>query len=375
MSRSRCLPSGQRRWTLDFTRPPLFALISLIILSYCCSFVHAVEDSFDNRSGIAEGNMVGRWDKIILDRQYPQLNPRDAWDRRSDASSNDIDVHVLVTDDEDEWDTDEESVHAHKRSSSSSSGSASANSPSSSPFPSPFETLANNFTSASCPQFFANFLSNSTFKSCYAISLLLQNSQAFFHVAGSAVSLDQVVQTSCSANATKCSTYMSQLASDLIGSSACGQDYNLGNSVVMQAYAGMIAYAPIYHAACLKDPATENFCFTEAATNDTNVTDYYVYFLPLGMPLPGSSRPTCNACLQATMEVFQQSALIKGQPLTQTYIPAAEQINIGCGPGFVNDTVKVGSKAASAGRSTRGDPPAVTFLGSALLLGMAFWIL
>jgi len=38
------------------------------------------------------------------------------------------------------------------------------------------------------------------------------------------------------------------------------------------------------------------------------------------------------------------------QVLSQTYNPAAKQVNLGCGPGFVNDTVAVTS-AASHGRS------------------------
>ncbi|KAL1970486.1 hypothetical protein VTN77DRAFT_4130 [Rasamsonia byssochlamydoides] len=370
MARSGCSRPSRRGWTLDnFTRPPLFTLISLILLGYCCSIVRALENSVGDPSEVAEGNMVARSDEIIADRRYPPSIPREA----SNANANEIDVDVLVANGEDKRDTDDGSLReltptAVKRSSSSSTSADSA-------FPSPFETLGNNFTTTSCPQFFANFLDDSTFKSCYAISLLLQNSNSFFQALHSAVSLDQIVETSCSANLSTCSAYMSKLASDLINKDACGQDYSLGNPLVVQAYTGMLAYEPIYHATCLKDPSTENFCFTEAAMNETNVTDYYVYFLPLGMPLPGSSRPTCNECLQATMEVFMQRALIKGQPLTQTYIPAAEQINLGCGPDFVNASVKVGIKSASAGSLTR-DPPTVTFfLGYALLFSVALGIL
>lgn len=41
--------------------------------------------------------------------------------------------------------------------------------------PKPFDTsLGNNFTSPSCPAFFQNFLSNSTFQDCLPFSLLLQ---------------------------------------------------------------------------------------------------------------------------------------------------------------------------------------------------------
>ena len=44
--------------------------------------------------------------------------------------------------------------------------------------PTPFDTsLGNNFTTTSCPAFFSNFLSNSSFSACYPLSLLLQVGQ------------------------------------------------------------------------------------------------------------------------------------------------------------------------------------------------------
>lgn len=297
---------------------------------------------------------MARWDEIIADRRYPPPIPRE------DANLNDTDVDILVADDE----SLRELVPTTVRRSSSSTSADSA-------FPSPFETLGNNFTATSCPQFFSNFLSNSTFKSCYAISFLLQNSGSFFKALQSPVTLDQVIETSCSANEATCTDYMTHLASDLISDKACGQDYKLGNPAVVQAYTDMIAYKPVYRASCLKNPSTGEFCFTEAATNH-NVADYYVYFLPIGISFPGSSRPTCNECLKATMEVFAESAVIKGQPLAQTYIPAAQQINMGCGPGFVNATVKVGS-VSSAGSLT--SVPSVITLGFALLFSMALGVL
>jgi hypothetical protein len=315
-------------------------LIFYIIHTSSCSPVPITESevaSLDSR----EADIVAHWDEIFVDRQSPPEQP-------DGTSLLDVDAD-----------------HSEELLARSSSN-----------FPTAFETLGNNFTTTSCPRFFDSFLNDSSFKSCYALSLLLQNSNSFFAELGSAVTLDQVVQTSCSANVTTCSAVMSKLASNLTSNTACAQDYSLGNPVVTQAYEGLISYEPIYRSTCLKDPSTQEFCFTEAATNDTNVTDYYVYFLPLGMSLPGSSRPTCNRCLQATMEVFQQAALSKGQPLTQTYIPAAQQINLGCGPGFVNATVKVGSQASiSAAGATITPPSILTFSIYTLFLGMALVLL
>ena len=228
-------------------------------------------------------------------------------------------------------------------------------------FPSPFDTsLGDNFTAQSCPQFFSTFLGNSTFRSCRAISLLLENSDSFFRASGSAASLDQILDFSCSVNLTACTVFMAHLASDLIKDSACGQDYTLGNPIVTQAYTGMIAYQVTNQATCLKGPTSQDYCFSQSATNNTNAADYYVYFLALGMALPASSRPTCSRCLQMTMQVFENEAQYVGQPLTQTYIPAAQQINLGCGPNFANTSVIVGSKAAISTGSLVGQRPNMT---------------
>jgi hypothetical protein len=224
----------------------------------------------------------------------------------------------------------------------------------SSSFPTAFNTLGNNFTETSCPDFFHTFLNDTTYQSCHAIAPLLENSNSFFKAMSSSSTLDPLLDTSCSANITECSTFMTNMASNLTSNKNCGSDYQLGNPTVVQAYDSMLSYGPIAKAACLKDPSTENYCFTEAATNSSNVANFYLYLLPLGNSLPGGSRPTCNKCTQATMQVFQQSAIVKGNPLVNTYLSAAEVINVNCGPGFVNATVNVGTQDATKNGSSAG---------------------
>jgi hypothetical protein len=240
-------------------------------------------------------------------------------------------------------------------------------------FPTAFDTLGDNFTASSCPQFFTDFLADDTYQSCYPVSLLLQNSNSFFKDLASAVTLDEVLETSCSANVTTCSTFMTKLASNLTSSDNCGADYKLGNPVVTQAYDGMISYEPIATASCLEDPSTGDFCFTQAATNSSNISDYYLYFLPLDNSLPGGSRPTCNECTQATMAVFQKAAATKDSPLEDTYIPAAQTINVGCGPNYVNATIDDSSDDSSSSSKSAGiltaTPPSL-----AMLLGSLFTI-
>lgn len=138
---------------------------------------------------------------------------------------------------------------------------------------------------------------------------------------------------------------MQYYASQLISDSNCGVDYRNGNALVVQAYYGFVAYEPLYLAGCLKD-GKGNYCYAGAITNKSSVADSYPYYLAVGNDLPGSSRPTCNTCLQTTMAVFNPFAGNSTQPLSKTYVKAAQQINIGCGPTFVNSTVQPVSNSA-----------------------------
>lgn len=240
-------------------------------------------------------------------------------------------------------------------------GTASPTAGVSSPQPSAFDTsLGSNFTSEACPRFFSDFLQNATFKECRPTSLLLLNSNSFFRTSRSPVLLSQTLDTSCRASLAQCRSIMLSLASQLIQDSNCGQDYRNENPLVTQAYAGLIAYEPLYRATCLKNDATGNYCFADAITNASNPSDAYPYYTALGTHLPGSSRPTCDNCLQETMAIFVPFAANKTQPLSKTYIGTAEQINLGCGPGFVNATVPVAVQNAATRQGAVTDTSALT---------------
>ena len=131
---------------------------------------------------------------------------------------------------------------------------------------------------------------------------------------------------------------MSTLANELRDDANCGQDYYLENPLVRQAWNGFVAYAPLYEAGCLKD-SLGTFCYANAITNTTSPEDSYVYFLALGIPLPAGSWPTCSTCLQKTMAYFATAAANLTQPVSQTYVSAAQQIDQGCGPNFVNSNI------------------------------------
>ncbi|QSS61621.1 hypothetical protein I7I51_03798 [Histoplasma capsulatum] len=136
---------------------------------------------------------------------------------------------------------------------------------------------------------------------------------------------------------------MSELDRKLVSEDICGKDLKLEQPIVIQAHNGLRSYGTVHDATCLKNPDTDNYCFSDAITNTSNPANSYVYFLPLNMALPGSSRPTCNKCLQATMQTFSLAATNDNQPISKTYLAAAQQINIGCGPSFVVAAVKLGS--------------------------------
>lgn len=232
--------------------------------------------------------------------------------------------------------------------SSSSSSAASSVAVVATTLPTPFDTsLGSNFTQSSCPAFFRSFLSNSTFTSCHPVSLLLQNSLGFFQATRSAPVLNATLDAACAASLAICSPLMSNLASDMIADSNCGADYKRQNPVVRQAYAGLIAYEPIYNATCLQDPLTGNYCYSEAIINSTNPSDSYPYYTALGISLPSGAQPSCSTCLQRTMNMFAGYAKLKEQPLASTYLGCASQVDNTCGTSFANTQVQVGSISSS----------------------------
>ncbi|TKA53928.1 hypothetical protein B0A55_12302, partial [Friedmanniomyces simplex] len=215
--------------------------------------------------------------------------------------------------------------------------------------PSPFDsTLGNNFTSPTCPAFFQSFLTNETFQQCLPLSLLLQTSNGFFASAKSAVRLTQTLDATCRANLTICAPLMASLAQQLQLQTNCASDLAMENPTVLQAYNGLVAYQPLYHAGCLTD-TNGAYCFVDAITNASAPTSSYIYYLPLGVQLPSGTRPACNTCLQNTMAIFATAADNSSVPLSGDYTSAAQQVDAGCGPEFVEASVEMKSAAPAVG--------------------------
>lgn len=213
--------------------------------------------------------------------------------------------------------------------------------------PTPFDTsLGSNFTDSACPAYFSKFLADPTFVSCLPMSLLLQNSMSFFQAAKSKVLLTETLDKSCSASLAVCSPLMSQYAEELISSQYCQTDYQQQNPLVMQAYAGLTAYEPLYRATCLKSNATGDYCFVDAMESKT-AADSYPYYTAIGLQLPVGTAPACTSCLQNTMEIFSGYAVQSGQPLSQTYLGCAVQVDQQCGSSFASTSFKGTSNVQS----------------------------
>jgi len=161
---------------------------------------------------------------------------------------------------------------------------------------------------------------------------------SFFAASKSYSSITHVLDSTCHVVLPACTTLMSSLAASLKDPSNCGTDFQRQNPVVQQAYSGLVAYPPLYQASCLRNPTTNHYCFADAVTNMSSPSDSYIYYLPLGMQLPSGSMLTCSSCLQQTMGIFDAAAANRSQPVSTVYTQAAQLIDLGCGPAFVNQT-------------------------------------
>jgi hypothetical protein len=85
--------------------------------------------------------------------------------------------------------------------------------------------------------------------------------------------------------------------------------------------------------------------------------------------MPGAIRPTCNTCLKDTMNIFASNAQNQSQPISYTYVTAAQQIDISCGPNWVQESVK--STKSSAPRSIYPTDTVMPFLGLIIFLATA----
>lgn len=74
---------------------------------------------------------------------------------------------------------------------------------------------------------------------------------------------------------------MDGMARALIANDACAVDYANDNPQVLQAYNGLVAYAPLYQASCLRDDQGSYCKLSQSANSLSTLTDYLQVMLML----------------------------------------------------------------------------------------------
>ncbi|KAI1328400.1 hypothetical protein F5Y16DRAFT_154184 [Xylariaceae sp. FL0255] len=407
--------SRNLRWTRSTSRAVIF-----LLLSYCCCIASADSISIDQPPLPTETLLIDTRIPVFLDGQWHIMSAdehrdlrirREAEEQRAKESESSSDTTASETS------KDKTMVATTAKHTSITATTATTaidistitgtptTTTTTSPLPSPFDgALGANFTDGDdCPEFINEFLSNSTFKDCYPVSLLLQGSQSFFQAEKTLVGITEVLDAACQANVTSCTSYFNDLADQLISDSNCGKDFKLQNAIVTEAYAGMRTYQTIYEATCLMGGANQDttdtssssstsdktnssssgngtsssddpttYCFASAVTDDTTSSNTYLYFLPYNSSLPDTSAPSCGSCTKQTMEIYQAATSDRNSDIADQYVAAAQHINSVCGSDFVNTTL---ATAVDSGAMTSMAPPSTLLLATVLAMAISRWVL
>ncbi|RKF83912.1 putative c6 zinc finger domain containing protein [Golovinomyces cichoracearum] len=224
--------------------------------------------------------------------------------------------------------------------------------------PTPFDVGFSHNITNQCQDFMTEMIQSPGFKQCSPISMILLNSNSFFQATKHLPRITALLDLACSAPVSSCTDLLNSYARNLTSSKTCASDLSNSNPQIDSALIGLRSYRTLYTATCLhssnsntsenignyaihpsnsaNNVSEESYCFANAITNLTNPTNSYIYYLPLNVSLVGSAIPACNNCLQSTMSVFQQATANRSDVLAGNYVKAASQINVVCGPQFVN---------------------------------------
>ncbi|KDR80289.1 hypothetical protein GALMADRAFT_62417 [Galerina marginata CBS 339.88] len=238
------------------------------------------------------------------------------------------------------------------------------------PFPQPFDgSIAQNFSSVSCANFFANMTNTTPFRSCRPFSLLLGSSTQFINAQTNLTLMNSIIWGTCNTNTdyNQCQANMNWFASTL--KTSCVEELKDLNTMVVSTLMALNAFQVMHDVACEADPSSNTYCYLNAVRN-SNPSDSYYYQLPLGIPLPKSSVPTCSACAKSVMGIYATALqdattgpLLTG--LQSTYESSARLSVQFCGSGFANTAL------VNAALSTVRRPSALL----AGFLGAFVWII
>ena len=137
----------------------------------------------------------------------------------------------------------------------------------------------------------------------------------------------------------------------------------------MDTLTGLSLYDVSRTAGCQSNPATNVYCYIQAAAQ-SDPSDLYFYQLLSGCPIPNNTEPSCSSCTKSLMNLYVST--ISGQEgveddnvrsaLAIAYAPAAH-IAVGvCGNDFAQTIALKGS-------GTRGLSLSLSSLWFAFLVG------
>jgi hypothetical protein len=173
---------------------------------------------------------------------------------------------------------------------------------------------------------------------------------------------------------------MDVIAAKLVQDANCGEDIKAQNPIALQALSGLQNYLLYYGASCLKDRTTDIYCnissgrvlslgYTLAITNSSNPADAAAYYLPTIRMLSGA-RPSCSPCIQSLFQSYFTFASNSTLMISQTYMEAAQVVNLNCGLGFVSTSYA--EKESRARRLRLPHWSVVTGIGIAMALWTSF---
>jgi len=223
------------------------------------------------------------------------------------------------------------------------------------PFPQPYDQgIAQNFSSATCSNFFANMTNSEPFRTCRPFSLLLDSSSQFIDAQTNLTLMNSIIWGTCNTTTSysQCQSNMGFFASQL--KTACSDELNGLNTMAVSTLMALNAFQVMHDVACSSDPTTNTYCYLDAV-RDPNPSDSYYYQLPLGVPLPNSSVPKCSPCSKGAMNIYATALqdattgpLLTG--LQTTYEPSAKLSVQFCGAGWAQTDLT--SSASSLFRSS-----------------------
>jgi hypothetical protein len=130
---------------------------------------------------------------------------------------------------------------------------------------------------------------------------------------------------------------------------------NLATDLVLCiAHIALRAFQVMHDSACLADPTNNAYCYLTAVQN-SNPSELYFYSIPLGIPLPETTTPSCSPCSKTIMGIYATALQNPSQAKLLTSLKSAYEVSAKiavqfCGAAYV--TLISAAVSLSCGWST-----------------------